>query len=96
MGSGLGLSPEKILALGDYATSPRYDERERAALEYADAMSTTGGDVDDHLFGRLKRHFSDDALVELTTLIAWENASSRFNRALRIPSQGLWRQGRSL
>ena len=58
-------------------------------------MSTTGGNVDDHLFGRLKRHFSDDALVELTTLIAWENASSRFNRALRIPSQGLWRQGRS-
>jgi len=32
--------------------------------------------------------------VELTALIAWENASSRFNRALRIPSQGLWRQGR--
>jgi len=91
VGSGLGLSAEKILALGDYAKSPQYDERERAALEYADAMSTTGGNVDDHLFGRLKRHFSDDALVELTTLIAWENASSRFNRALRIPSQGLWR-----
>ena len=91
MGSGLGLSSEKILALGDYARSPQYDERERAALAYADAMSTTGGNVDDHLFGRLRRHFSDDALVELTTLIAWENASSRFNRALRIPSQGLWR-----
>jgi alkylhydroperoxidase family enzyme len=91
VGSGLGLSAEKILALGDYAKSPLYDERERAALEYADAMSTTGANVDDHLFGRLKSHFSDDALVELTTLIAWENASSRFNRALRIPSQGLWR-----
>lgn len=91
MGSGLGLSAEKILALGDYAKSPQYDERERAALEYADAMSTTGGNVDDRLFGRLRRHFSDDALVELTTLIAWENASSRFNRALRIPSQGLWK-----
>jgi alkylhydroperoxidase family enzyme len=77
VGSGLGLSSEKILALGDYASSPQYDDRERAALEYADAMSTTGGNVDD--------------LVELTTLIAWENASSRFNRALRIPSQGLWR-----
>lgn len=91
MGSGLGLSAEKILALGDYAKSPQYDEQERAALAYADAMSTTGGNVDDHLFGRLQRHFSDDALVELTALIAWENASSRFNRALRIPSQGLWR-----
>ena len=36
----------------------------------------------------------DDALVELTAIIAWENASSKFNRALRIPSQELWkRQG---
>jgi alkylhydroperoxidase family enzyme len=93
VGSGLGLSTEKILALGDYAKSSQYDERERAALAYADAMSTTGGEVDDDLFRRLKRHFSDDALVELTTLIAWENASSRFNRALRIPSQGLWSRG---
>lgn len=91
MGSRLGLSSEKILALNDYPSSPQYDDRERAALEYADAMSTTGGNVDDQLFGRLKHHFSDDALVELTTIIAWENASSRFNRALRIPSQGLWR-----
>jgi alkylhydroperoxidase family enzyme len=95
VGSGHGLTPEKILALGDYATSPQYDDRERAALAYADAMSTTGGTVDDELFGRLKRHFSDDALVELTALVAWENASSRFNRALRIPSQGLWKQGGS-
>jgi alkylhydroperoxidase family enzyme len=92
VGSGHGLRPEKILALGDYATCPLYDERERAALRYADAMSTTGEAVDDELFAVLRRHFSDDALVELTALIAWENASSRFNRALRIPAQGLWKR----
>ena len=91
MGSGLGLSSEKILALGDYASSPQFDDRERTALEYSDAMSTTGGEVDDDLFARLKRHFSDEALVELTALIARGNASGRFTRALRIPSQGLWR-----
>jgi hypothetical protein len=32
--SDLGVSDEKILALEDYATSPLYDEKERAALEY--------------------------------------------------------------
>ncbi len=32
-------------------------------------------------------------LVELTEIIAWENASSKFNRALRIPSQQLWKRG---
>ncbi|MEJ7843458.1 MAG: hypothetical protein WKF95_16970 [Rubrobacter sp.] len=37
----------------------------------------------------------DDALVELTAAIAWENSSSKFNRALRVPSQGLWERVRS-
>jgi alkylhydroperoxidase family enzyme len=63
---------------------------ERAALKYADAMTLTDRDVDDELFGRLRQLFSDDALIELTAAIAWENASSRFNRALRVPSQRLW------
>ncbi len=63
---------------------------ERLALEYADAMTFTDQDVGDELFARLRQHFSDDALIELTAAIAWENASSRFNRALRVPSQGLW------
>jgi alkylhydroperoxidase family enzyme len=47
--------------------------------------------VDEELFSRLRRFFDDEALVELTAAIAWENASSRFNRALRVPSQRLWR-----
>lgn len=93
MGSKLGLSEEKILALADYATSPLYDEAERAALEYADCMTLSGRDVGDDLFARLRRFYDDDALVELTATIAWENASSKFNRALRIPSQALWKRG---
>lgn len=86
------MSDDKILALPDYATSPLYNEAERAALEYADCMTISGRDVSDELFARLRRHYDDDALVELSATIAWENASSKFNRALRIPSQGLWRQ----
>lgn len=92
MGSTLGLSDEKILALEAYATSSLYTEPERVALEYADCMTITGRDVSDDLFTRLRQVYSDDALVELTEIIAWENASSKFNRALRIPSQGLWKR----
>ena len=91
MSSELGVSDEKILALEEYATSPLYDERERAALEYAERMTITDQDVDDELFSRLRRFFDEDALVELTAAIAWENSSSKFNRALRVPSQCLWR-----
>lgn len=62
------------------------------AFTYADAMTITGRAVDDDLFTRLRSAFGDDALVELTETIAWENASSKFNHALRVPAQGLWKR----
>lgn len=67
-----------------------FDDVERLVLEYADAMTITGREVTDELFARVRQHFSDDAIVELTETIAWENASSKFNRALRIGSMDLW------
>ena len=63
------------------------------ALEYADAITITGREVSDELFARLRDFYDDDAIVELTAAIAWENASSKFNRALRVPSQQLWKSG---
>jgi len=57
-------------------------------------MTISGREVSDELFARLRRLYDDDALVELTAVIAWENASSKFNRALRVPSQGLWLRAR--
>ena len=55
-------------------------------------MTISGREVGDGLFARLRRFYDYDALVELTAIIAWENASSKFNRALRVPSQGLWKR----
>jgi alkylhydroperoxidase family enzyme len=91
VGSRNGVSTEKIEALGDYATSPLFTDAEKVALEYADAMTDTHRDVDDALFTRLQGHYDDDTIAELTMIISWENASSRFNRAFRIPSQGFWK-----
>lgn len=84
------MTDEKILALPDYAVSPLYSDKERAALAYADAMTITGREVDDDLFARVSQFFTEDEIVELTMIIAWENSSSKFNRALRVPSQNLW------
>ena len=92
MSSELGVSDDKILALHEYATSAHYDETERLALEYADAMTLSDRDVDDELFERLRARFDEDQIVELTAAIAWENSSSKFNRALRVPSQKLWKR----
>jgi alkylhydroperoxidase family enzyme len=55
-------------------------------------MTISGRDTSDELFARLRNYFDDDAMVELTAIIAWENASSKFNRALRVPSQKLWKR----
>ena len=92
MSSELGVSNEKIDALSEYATSDFYTDEERLALEFADCMTMTDREVSDDLFQRLRQFYSDDALVELTATIAWENASSKFNRALRVESQNLWKR----
>ena len=92
MGSRLGVPTEKIEALNDYGQSPLFTEAEKVALEYADAITDTRRDIDDALFARVQRYYDDDTIAELTMIIAWEDASSRFNRAFRIPSQGFWKR----
>jgi alkylhydroperoxidase family enzyme len=92
VGSRLGISTEKLDALNEYAKSPLFSDAEKVALEYADAITVTDRDVDDALFARMQQHYGDDIIAELTMIIAWENASSRFNRAFRIPSQGFWKR----
>jgi alkylhydroperoxidase family enzyme len=89
--SKLGEAAEKIEALADFASSELFNDEERVALEYAETMTITGRDVSDELFSRLSAHFNEDQIVELTAIIAWENSSSKFNRALRVPSQHLWK-----
>jgi alkylhydroperoxidase family enzyme len=91
-GSRFGISTEKLEALNDYAKSPLFSDAEKLALEYADAITDTHRDVDDELFARLQRHYDDDTIAELTMIIAWQNAGSRFNHAFRIPSQGFWKR----
>jgi uncharacterized peroxidase-related enzyme len=81
-------SMRKVEALDAWRDSDVFDAKERAALEYAEAMTGTGRGVSDGLMEELRRHFDDDAIVELTGLIAFQNLSSRFNSALDVPAQG--------
>lgn len=80
---------DKVMALDAWRESLLYSESERVALEYAEAM--TQSRVTDELMTRLKIHFSEDAIVELTGLTAFQNMSAKFNAALDIPSQGFCR-----
>jgi alkylhydroperoxidase family enzyme len=71
-----------------YRESEAFDETEKLVLAYAECMTSTPVEVKDELFDRLRAHFDNAQLVELTAAIAWENYRARFNHALDIGSQG--------
>ena len=83
-----GASFDKVDALTDWQGSNLFNRRERVALEYAEAMTWSDREVDDELFARLRQDFDDNAIVELTGLIAFQNMSSKFNSALAVPPAG--------
>jgi alkylhydroperoxidase family enzyme len=87
-GMQAGASQEKIGQVAEAARSPLFSDSERAALEYAEAMTITGRTVGEGLFDRLRTHFSEAAIVELTASVALENFRSKFNVALGIEAQG--------
>lgn len=86
-----GVSQEKVEALSHWQDSRLFSDRERAALDYTDAVTRYDRGVDDRLFERLRQFFSEDEVVELTGLIAFQNMSSKFNNALDVPAQGFCR-----
>jgi len=83
-----GLSDGELLALPAYRTSGLFSDVDKLVLDYAVAMTRTPVEVPDELFGRLKQHFDDAQLVQLTFLIALENLRARFNVALGIGAAG--------
>jgi alkylhydroperoxidase family enzyme len=83
-----GASDEKLGQVTAAATSDLFDERERVALAYAEAMTITGQRVTDELFTRARTRFTDAELVELSAAVALENFRSKFNVALGIEAQG--------
>ncbi len=84
-------SMARVEALEEWRTSKLYSAPERAALDYTEAMTITGRGVTDELMAELRLHFTDDAMIELTALIAFQNLSSKFNSALDVPPQGFCR-----
>ena len=83
-----GASVDKIAQVAGAAASDLFSAGEKVAIEYAEAMTVTGQKVDDALFARVRKHFSEAEIVELTAAAALENFRSKFNVALGIEAQG--------
>jgi alkylhydroperoxidase family enzyme len=83
-----GIGEAQILALPHYRESSEFGDVERLVLDYASAMSRTPAQVDDGLFARMRAHFDERQLVELTNVIALENMRARFNSAFDMTPAG--------
>ena len=88
VGAKRGIPLEKLDALVRYSTSDRFTARERAALEYAEAITREDRDVTDACVGRLREHFSEAEVVELTFIVGYQTFASKFAKAFRLPPQG--------
>jgi alkylhydroperoxidase family enzyme len=82
-----GFTDEELLALPRYQSSDLFTDQEKAALDYTVAVMRTPVEVTDELFDRMKEHFSDTQLVEITALLTLVNVD-RFNAAFGIGSAG--------
>lgn len=78
-----GLTVEQCHALADWQGSPLFDDAQRAALAYTDAM-TLQVQVPDAVFARLKDFYTEKQIVELTVLIGTYNMHTRVLQALEI------------
>lgn len=78
----LGVDEAKLDQLWEYQTSPLFSEAERVALDYAIAAGSVPNAVDDALFTRMKEHWSDDDIVEITGVIALFGFMNRWNDSM--------------
>lgn len=80
-----GIKDEKLAAVWEFRTSPLFDDRERVALEFAIAAASQPNDVTDELFARMKQHWSEGEIVEITALVAYFGFMNRFNDTMATP-----------
>jgi len=83
-----GVDREKLAVLKDFRDSELFSAQEKAALNYAEAMTFSERQVSDVDKTQLLQVFSDDEIIELTALISFQNMSSKFNAALDVEPQG--------
>jgi alkylhydroperoxidase family enzyme len=84
-----GLSDDEIGALlaGDF---DKFPAPEQALLRMADALANTPADVSDELYAELRRHFSEEQLIEFAADAGQENFRARANRLFDVGSDSLY------
>jgi alkylhydroperoxidase family enzyme len=86
LGKKMGLSEEQIAAArgDDYMASPLFDDRQKAAIRWAEVVTNMTARDDDEAFAAMRRHFTEQRIVELTVFIGMWNYSNRLCEALHV------------
>lgn len=79
-----GVSEDGAQRLLDYQDHPELDAVDKLVVEYAIAVTNAWSRTRDEIFVRLKRHFTEPQIVELTWRIALCGAFNRFNDVLQV------------
>jgi uncharacterized peroxidase-related enzyme len=82
-----GVSAPGVDRLLDYRDHPEFDEVDRLVVEYAVAATERPARLPETMFARLRRHFSEAQIVELTLRITLCGFFNKFNDALRIEEE---------
>ena len=75
----LGVPDEKIQALWSYQTSSLFSESERAALDLAFAAGVAPNAVEPENYVELRKHYSNDQIIELLAVVAISGFLNRWN-----------------
>jgi alkylhydroperoxidase family enzyme len=80
----LGFSEEQIAAIPSWPAATCFSEIERLVLAYTDCLVLDGGRTPDGLFDALKKHLSDEAILELTYTTCMYEMHATMCRALKL------------
>jgi len=88
VGAKAGVPSEKMDDLLHYQESDRFTARERAALEYAERITRDDLEVTEVCMARVREHFSEAEVVELSFIVGFQTFASKFAKAFNIAPQG--------
>jgi alkylhydroperoxidase family enzyme len=88
VGVKAGIPAEKLADLLDYCDNPHFTEREQAALELCERTTRDDLEVTDECLARVREHFSEPEIVELTFIAGFQIFASKFAKAFRLAPQG--------
>jgi len=80
-----GIEDEKLAAVWDYQTSPLFNAAERAALDFTIAASAVPNAVTDDMFLEMRKHWTEDQIVEIVGCISVFGFLNRWNDTLATP-----------